>query len=319
MSLFWRVFLANAAILAAGIVVAAFLPVKISDHASLPEIADLAVALAAMVFANWLALRPLFRPLERLARRMESADVLVGAQRVPTDSPGEVGSLESAFNEMMERLEAERREAGGRALHAQEEERRRIARGLHDEVGQTMTGVLFQLRRLAQDATPEQQPVLASTQEAVRASLEEVRRVAQELRPEVLDHLGLSSALVNLSRTFADRTGIRVRRHFDERLPALAPDVELAVYRVAQESLTNAAKHSGAEEILLALEDDDDGLVLRVADNGHGFNGRLVEGGGLRGIREHALIAGGTVAIGPRRTGGVEVRLRVPAADAPQT
>jgi len=299
MSLFWRVFLANATILAAGIVAATFLPVRISEHVSIPELADVAVALGVMVLANWLALRPLFRPLERLARRMENADVLEGRHRVLVDSPAEVGSLEFAFNQMMERLEGERRQAGARAVRAQEDERRRIARGLHDEVGQTMTGVLFQLRRLAQEATPEQQAVLASTQEAVRASLEEVRRIAQELRPEVLDHLGLSSALTNLSRTFAEQTGIAVKRSFDPHLPQLDPRVELAVYRVAQESLTNAAKHSGADEIVLALEDGGGDVVLRITDNGRGLrNGRGVAGGGLRGIREHALIAGGEVEIG---------------------
>jgi two-component system sensor histidine kinase UhpB len=316
MSLFWRVFLANALILAAGILAASFLPVRISEHVSLPEVADVVVALVVMVLANWLALRPLFRPLERLARRMESADVLDGSHRVVAVSPAEVGSLEFAFNKMMERLETERRQAGTRAVHAQEEERRRIARGLHDEVGQTMTGVLFQLRRLAKDATPEQQEALTNTQNAVRSSLEEVRRIAQELRPEVLDHLGLSSALTNLSRTFAAQTGIAVRRRLDPHVPALDPGVELAVYRVAQESLTNAAKHSGADEILLALEDDGNGVVLRITDNGQGLNGHAQEGGGLRGIREHALIAGGEVAIGPGRNGGTEVRLRVPSAEA---
>jgi two-component system sensor histidine kinase UhpB len=317
MPLFWRVFLANATILAGGILVPAFAPIRISEHASLPQIVDLVVALVLMVVVNWLALRPLFRPLERLARRMESVDVLGGAHRLPADSPAEVGSLELAFNEMLERLESERREAGARAHHAQEEERRRIARGLHDEVGQTMTGVLFQLRRLAQQATPEQREVLTATQEAVRGSLEEVRRIAQELRPEVLDHLGLPSALTNLSRTFAEQTGIAVHRRIDRHLPPLDPGVELAVYRVAQESLTNAAKHSGADEIVLSLEEDRSGVVLRVADNGRGLNGTAVEGGGLRGIREHALIAGGEVAIGPVRTGGTEVRLRVrPSGEA---
>jgi two-component system sensor histidine kinase UhpB len=129
----------------------------------------------------------------------------------------------------------------------------------------------------------------------------------------VLDHLGLASALTNLSRSFSEQTGIAVRRSFDGSLPPLDPGVELAVYRIAQESLTNAAKHSGANEVVLALQGDGKAVVLRVADNGGGFrNGR--EGGGLRGIREHALIAGGEVAIGPGRTGGTEVRLRVPAA-----
>jgi two-component system sensor histidine kinase UhpB len=313
MPLFWRVFLANATILAAGILVPTFAPFRISEHAALPEIADLVAGLAVMVVVNWFALRPLFRPLERLSGRMAGADVLRAGSRVPVQSPGEVGALERAFNEMMERLEAERRRAGTHALHAQEEERRRIARGLHDEVGQTMTGVLFQLRRLAQEATPEQQEALAETQQAVKASMDDVRRIAQELRPEALDHLGLSSALTHLSRTFADRTGIAVRRQLEAGLPALDPYAELVVYRVAQESLTNAAKHSGATDVLLALRRDDDGVVLRVIDNGGGFVSGPVEGGGLRGIREHALIVGGSVAIKPGNDGGVEVRLRVPA------
>src|SRR5439155_16893325 len=212
MPLFWRVFIANAAILLAGILVLAFTPLRVSKHATVPEIIDLLAGLALMIVVNWLILRPLFRPLERLADRMEEADVLRGGQRVPIDSSGEVGALEHAFNEMMERLETERREAGARALDTQEEERQRIARGLHDEVGQTMTGVLLLLKRLAQDATSEQHAALSDAQAAVKASLEDVRRTAQELRPEILDHLGLPSALTNLARTFSVRTGIPVRR-----------------------------------------------------------------------------------------------------------
>jgi two-component system sensor histidine kinase UhpB len=312
MSLFWRVFLANAAILVAGIVVLALTPVRVSRHVSAPELIDLLVGLAVMVVVNWLLLRPLFRPLERLAGRMDDADVLRGGQRVAVDSPGEVGALERAFNTMMERLETERREAGARTLHAQEQERQRIARGLHDEVGQTMTGVLFQLKRLAGTVGPDQQEALAEAQSAVRASLEDVRRMAQELRPEILDHLGLASALTSLSRTFSQRTGIPVRRRLESNLPHLEPDVELVLYRVAQESLTNAARHSGASEIVLSLEHEGDGVVLRVIDDGRGFDGAPREGGGLRGIREWALIVGGAAAIKKAPTGGVEVRHQVP-------
>ena len=312
MPLFWRVFLANAAILLAGILALALTPLRVSEHATLREILDLLAGLLLMIVVNWLILRPQFRPLERLAGRMEEADVLRGGQRVPTESSGEVGALERSFNTMMERLETERREAGARALTTQEEERQRIARGRHDEVGQTMTGVLLVLKRLARDATPEQQDALSEAQAAVKASLEDVRRTAQELRPEILDHLDLSSALTNLARTFSDRTGIPVRRQLAAQLSKLDPSVELVLYRVAQEGLTNAARHSGASEVTLTLEHDADSVVLRVLDNGQGFDGRHAEGGGLRGIRERALIVGGAVAIKPAPTGGVEIRLQVP-------
>src|SRR3954471_12855201 len=256
MPLFWRVCFANAAILLAGILALALSPLHVGEQATLREIIDLVAGLALMVVVNWLILRPQFRPLERLARRMEEADVLHGGQRVAIDSTGEVGALEHAFNTMMERLETARREAGARALNTQEEERQRIARGLHDEVGQTMTGVLLVLKRLARDATPEQQDALSEAQTAVKASLEDVRRTAQELRPEILDHLDLPSALTNLARTFSDRTGIPVRRQLAAQLPKLDPSVELVLYRVAQEGLTNAARHSGASEVTLTLEHD---------------------------------------------------------------
>jgi two-component system sensor histidine kinase UhpB len=313
MPLFWRVFVANAAILVAGLLVLSFAPIDVSAHSTVPDVVTLLGALGLMVAVNWLLLRPLFRPLERLADRMDRADVLLG-QRVPVTGDGEVGALEQAFNAMMERLEAERRESGTRALNAQEDERQRIARGLHDEVGQTMTGVLLQLTRLAKDATPAQRAAFGEAQAAVKASLDDVRRTAQELRPEVLDHLGLASALTNLARTFSDRTGITVERQIPANPPSLDPNVELVIYRVAQESLTNAARHSGATTIVLALEPSAGRVVLRVLDNGRGLDGAAAEGGGLRGIRERALIIGGVVAITRSPSGGVEIRLQVPVA-----
>jgi two-component system sensor histidine kinase UhpB len=266
-----------------------------------------------MLVANLLLLRPLFAPLERLARRMEDLDVLRAVQPVPEASAGEIGALERSFNGMIERLEAERRQASARALRAREEERQRIARGLHDEVGQTMTGVLFLLKRLAQSSSAGQRAPLEEAQNAVRTNLEEVRRIAQELRPEVLDHLGLASALLELAVAFERRTGIPVERRVDGRVVPVDRDVELALYRVAQESLTNVARHSEATHVLLALSGNGAGLVLRVADNGRGFDSVHVEGGGLRGIRENALIVGGALAIKPSPMGGIEVQLEVPS------
>jgi two-component system sensor histidine kinase UhpB len=313
MALFWRVFLVNAALLIAGALALALTPISVSSEIRLIQAAVLAAGVVIMLVANLLLLRPLFAPLERLARRMEDLDVLRAVRRVPATSAGEIGALERSFNRMIERLEAERRQAGTRALRAREDERQRIARGLHDEVGQTMTGVLFLLKQLAQSSPAAQPAALEEAQQAVRANLEEVRRIAQELRPEVLDHFGLSSALSNLARAFERRTSIAVERQIDAQLAPLDPDAELVLYRVAQESLTNVARHSEATRTLLALSRNGDSLILRVADNGRGFDSVHVEGGGLRGIRENALIVGGALAIMPSPMGGVEVRLEVPA------
>jgi len=254
MSLFWRVFAANAAILTAGALVLAFAPGPLHKYSALIDLSGLLIGLVIMLVVNGILLRRLFRPLERLAGRMEAADVLRGGQRVPAVSPGEIGTLERAYNGMLERLETERRDAGAYALKAQEEERQRLARGLHDEVGQSMTAVLLQLKRLTAGASPGLRAQLAEAQQVVKTSLEDVRRLAQELRPELLDHLGLASALVSLASGFEQRTHVRVRRHLEPDLPQLDPGVELVIYRVAQESLTNVARHAQATEVLLSLE-----------------------------------------------------------------
>jgi two-component system sensor histidine kinase UhpB len=315
MSLFWRVFLVNAALLIAGVLVLALTPISVSAKIRTIQAIVLAGGVAIVLIANVLLLRPLFAPLERLAHRMEELDVLRPLRPVPARSPGEIGQLERTFNSMIERLEAERRQAGTRALQAREEERRRIARGLHDEVGQTMTGILFLLKQLAQKAAPTQRGALDEAQRAIRTNLEEVRRIAQELRPEALDHLGLASAVSNLAGAFARRTNVSVERSIDPQLGELHPTVELVLYRVAQESLTNVARHSEATQVQLDLHRSDESVVLRVADNGRGFGHPHVEGGGLRGIRENALIAGGALAIKPSPGGGVEIRLEIPTQD----
>jgi len=305
------VFLVNAALLVAGVLVLALAPITVSAEIRTIQAIVLAAGVLIVLVANLLLLRPLFAPLERLANRMEELDILRTARPVPANSPGEIGALERTFNRMIERLETERRQAGARALKVREEERQRIARGLHDEVGQTMTGILFLLKRLAEQSPPSQRAAVEEAQLAVRTNLEEVRRIAQELRPEALDHLGLASAVKNLARTFARRTNIAVEQHIDAELAQLGPNAELALYRVAQESLTNVARHSNATQVLLYLGRDGDSVVLRIVDDGHGFDRPHREGGGLRGLRENALIVGGALAIKPSSTGGVEVRLEV--------
>jgi two-component system, NarL family, sensor histidine kinase UhpB len=228
-----------------------------------------------------------------------------------------VTALVRAFNQMLERLESERRESGRRALQAQEGERLRIARGLHDEVGQVLTGVLLQLDSLT-TAGDDREAEIAETKGAVRGALEEVRRIARELRPEMLEQLGLVSALTELSRRFGEQSGIRVRPSFAEGLPRLSDASELAVYRVAQESLTNVARHSGASAVEVSRQPGVGSVVLRVCDDGRGIpeNADVNGHGGLRGMRERALLVGGALAVKPARGGGTEVRFEVPAGAA---
>jgi two-component system sensor histidine kinase UhpB len=304
--LLWRVFAINAALLVVATLLLALTPAAIHARIAIVEGFDLAAALVVMLAANLLLLRHALRPIDRLIDRMRKIDLLRPGQRIPEQGGLEVAELTHTFNEMLERLETERRDSGQRALRAQEAERRRIASGLHDEVGQVLTGVLL---RLEDD----------ETKQAVRQALEEVRRIARELRPEMLEQLGLVSALTELSRKFAESSGVRVERHFATDLPPLSDDAELAVYRVAQESLTNIARHADASRVEIALQPGAESVVLHVVDDGRGIpvpdafalNGH----GGLRGMRERALLVGGALAIKRGSEGGVEVRLEVPAEE----
>ena len=311
--LLWRVFAINATLLVVAALLLAVTPVTVHASIAVVEAVDLAVGLTVMLVANFLLLRHTLWPIERLVERMGRVDLLRPGQRLGEDGGVEVAALVRAFNKMLDRLERVRRESGRRALEAQEAERLRIARGLHDEVGQVLTGVLLQLDSLGTGGDRDAQ--VAETKQAVRQALEEVRRIARELRPEMLEQLGLTSALTELTRRFADQSGLEVRRSFADDLPRLSDDSELAVYRVAQESLTNVARHAQASLVALVLEPGPGSVVLRISDDGKGIREDAdVNGhGGLRGMRERALLVGGALAVKPGRDGGTEVRLEVPA------
>jgi two-component system, NarL family, sensor histidine kinase UhpB len=316
-SLFWRVFAVNAGLLGAIAVLLLFSPVEIDAPIKPVQALIIVGGLVFTVIANALLLRRVVEPLERLAQRMETVDLLRPGQRLPVDRGDEIGRVLAAFNRMLDRLERERRQSGRRVLAAQEAERIGIARDLHDEVGQLLTGALLQLNSIAERAPADRQE-LDEARQAVRRALDEVRRISSELRPEMLEHLGLVSALTELSTTFARVSGVDVERQFDRSLPKLAPDTELALYRIAQESLTNVARHAQAKQVTITLERGHDSVVLRVIDDGRGFTGAPEEHGGLRSMRERALLVEGALAIKDGARGGIEVRLEVPAAPALQ-
>jgi two-component system, NarL family, sensor histidine kinase UhpB len=309
--LFWRVFAVNAGLLTAIAVLLIVTPVTISFPIALTEALIVVAGLAVTLAVNAVLLRRAFVPLGRLAQRMELVDLLRPGQRLQVLRTDEVGRVVAAFNRMLDRLERERHESGRRVLAAQEAERVGIARDLHDEVGQVLTGVLLQLNSIAESA-PEHRTDLEDAREAVRRALDEVRRISSELRPEMLEQLGLVSALTELSTSFERVAGVRVERRFDASLPKLAPELELAIYRIAQESLTNVARHAAASHVAIALERGRDSVVLRVRDDGLGFAGMPVEHGGLRSMRERAVLVGAALAIKEAPDGGVEIRLEVP-------
>jgi two-component system, NarL family, sensor histidine kinase UhpB len=313
--LVWRVFGLNAAILIAAVVLTVVIlpPHVLAAPAAEEEIAVLLVSVCLMLAINLLLLRHAFAPLGRLTDLMREVDLLRPGQRVPIEaSASEVMELGSTFNEMLDRLETERQESAGRALAAQEGERLRVAQELHDEVGQSLTAVLLDLARSERRAPDDLKEELRAIQERVRASLDDARRIALELRPEALDDLGLAAALLVLADRFGGRGDIEIEQRIERDLPALTYEQELVVYRVAQEALTNVVRHADAQRAEISLSRNGSHLELRVRDDGHGLRGTPPAGGGLRGMRERALLVRAELNIGERAEGGVEVALDVP-------
>ncbi len=310
--LFWRLLIPNASVLVAACVVLLVEPAN-------GRIVALAGGLTVMLVVNAVLMRHAFAPLVRLTSLMGTIDPLKPGRRIPALGPkSEVSTLAEAFNEMLERLETERRESARRASLGQEAERRRLAAELHDEIGQNLTAVIIQLDRLAKRVPDACRDELLEAAATARASLDEVRGLARRLRPEVLDALGLGPALGNLCDRLANRTGLAISYSLDSQLPPLPEDVQLVIYRVTQESLTNVVRHAHADRAEVRLSNVDGHFELSVSDDGVGFPDAIARSdGGLRSMRERAVLVGGTVDIDQSELGGAAVRLRVPRPDAP--
>ena len=315
--LLWLVFLTNALVLAVALLLLAFTPITVHAPIETGQFALLFAGFLVLLLLNVVLLRRVLSPLIKLTGAMSSVDPDRPGRRL---SDVELRSVEGqalahAFNAMLDRLENARHEAARTALAAQEAERLRVARELHDEIGQTLTAVTIQAERAAHGDS-ELAQALRAVADGVRESLDEVRRIARELRPEALDDLGLVNALIALSTRIGAQGGPRVVRDLQTKLPPLSPDVELVIYRVAQESLTNALRHSGARNAKVSLSADAEFVTLVVTDDGKGLPTPLPPGtAGMAGMRERALLVGGMLSVASSPEDGTEVRLMIPIDD----
>lgn len=208
--------------------------------------------------------------------------------------------------------------------HVQEEERRRLARELHDGIGQILTALANQLQRIHDDARVTENlglgQRLADALEITRGALHDTRELSRLLRPTLLDDLGLEAALNWLGRTLSERAGIRIEVHSTLGERRLAADVETLVFRITQEALTNVMRHSAASEVQILLACGGGILKLQVRDDGRGFDPETVVAAqsghfGLVGMRERAARLGATLTIDgqPGRGTTVEVKVPLPA------
>src|SRR3954447_22082947 len=227
------------------------------------------IGLALVVLALAFALvreRRRLRPLEDLVEAMEKVDLSSPRPLLPASIDGvgeteEVARIELAFLRMMRRLEAERRRAGSAALHAQEEERARVARDLHDEVNQSLTGLLLRLEAAREAAPPQLEAEIDETKALANQAMNELLSLARQLRPTALDDLGLAAAIGGQVEQLG-RGEIEARLETEGDFSALGDDAQLVVSRVAKEALNNAARHSGAARVEVRLRRVEDGDVV---------------------------------------------------------
>jgi two-component system sensor histidine kinase UhpB len=326
--LFYRVLLGNCLVVVLGAGLGTYLTAQFArlepDASPLWLVATfMVVGTGLSLLVNYVVLRAAFLPLQALERTvLEVRRGNLGA-RAPAGvlSDPLLREFTATLNAMLETLQRDRQQLqalSSQIIDAQEAERKRIARELHDETAQTLTSLLVRLRILERAANPAE--VRASTGELrglTLQALEEVRNMARELRPTMLDDLGLVAAVQSYTEQCAEWLGFAVTFHGDGFARRLSPEVELVLYRVVQEALTNVARHANARHVEVRLAQEGPRAVALVRDDGAGFYVDAVlaskeRGLGLFGMQERMALVGGQLQIRSRPTHGTLVRAEVP-------
>lgn len=321
--LFQKVTIANSILIALGTTMGLYLA---KGHFAGEELSFLFVFINVGVFTsivvNYLLMRLAFRPLIDVTSALRHIRAGDRDMRVPEvrDDP-QIEELSRTLNSMLNVLERQRKRDTALSIKAQEDERKRIARELHDETSQSLTGLVLKIRAiegLVPASLPKVTERLLQAKELAHATLNEVHTMAVRLRPSVLDDLGLAAGLRSYVKEFSENTGIKVNLsqvELAERLPA---ELETVLYRVVQEALTNVARHSGADRCSVTIERSDGVVRGEIADNGCGFDPQAVlrsernSGLGLHGMKERIELVEGTLSFDSIPGGGSTVNLEVP-------
>lgn len=266
---------------------------------------------------------PLSRVNERIAR-LDGAvrDVEIAVAAMPDHGRTTLQMVindvteQSRANRELQRSRRELRQLTASLVDAREEERRRIARELHDELGQRLTALKLELSTL-DERSPSGRPAprVAAMFDMIDETVAAVRRIATDLRPAMLDDLGLNTAIEWLARESARRMGVTITLSLPTADPPIGEAASIALYRMAQETLTNIARHARATEVRIDLQCDPDGVLLQVQDNGVGLPKAATKrrvSHGLMGMRERCQMLGGTIEVGNAPEGGVRITIRLP-------
>ena len=340
--LFWRLLGVNLVVVLGGALIGTWLTQRLVLSGTFTPITHALLVLAALCLSaglTMLLLRETFRPIHSLrdaTRRFNAGDHSARATLTPLTDP-DVAALVLDVNTLWDRLEAdamtirEKTEQAERlaaqVIMAQEEERRRVARELHDEAGQALTAVIIGLERglasmpevYASDLPVQPRQLISNLRDLAAQTLDEVRKLALELRPSLLDDLGLVAALRQYVRSTEERSGLAAQLTVvgwdeagDERL---APEVETALFRIAQEALTNAIRHARASSVQVRLRRTGSEVMLEVRDDGVGLGAAPASDGehlGMFGMRERARLLRGSFVATPVSPRGTLVQVAVP-------
>jgi two-component system sensor histidine kinase UhpB len=329
LSLFEKVILVNSVMLIveaiAGLWVTSH---NIEAHHYLIDTSFIVSATLFTLFINALLLRASFRPLFHLLATIRQVSTgNTQARAVSSSTSGEIGELASAFNSMLDRLEAARQEQTMLIIQAQEEERRRIALELHDDAGQNLTALLIhteilsqQFQMLPESATNDaiRQQLTGELQQLTRLTqqtLENIRLLSQQLRPSVLDDLGLLAALRWLVEDSQQRLQLDVACKIEgiKQDSSFPHAYETALFRIAQESLTNIARHARTQKAEILLKQDRQSIHLRISDQGCGYDPATIhKGSGIVGMRERAELLKGRLLLHTQPGHGTAIEAIIP-------
>lgn len=327
--LFYKVLLPNVAIVVFGAVAGTYVTATTSRDDQLPSRIELMLFFAAIgvllsVAVNYFVLRAAFEPIDslgNLAVAVRNGDLSARALPAPMSDP-QMFRLVDTFNRTLDELEANQtrlRELATQVIQAQEGERQRIARELHDDTAQILFAQLLSVTALKSSPHEDVRTTAAKLEEFTVETIEGVRRLALELRPPALDDLGVREAIGDLAQRYTEKFQLEITYVPVGIRERLIPEVELVLYRVAQEALTNVVKHANAHHVVITFERTLNAVDLSVEDDGTGFSPAATRvrdeaglGFGLFGMEERANLVGGHLDIEDLPEGGTRIRLSIP-------
>jgi two-component system sensor histidine kinase UhpB len=291
---------------------------SIGDQVEQQQALIIVIGILAALLVNGFVLRRRFSGLDGLINLMEDVDLSRPGLRadVAAADTSDVARLCASFNRMLARVEDERARTGSAVLEGQEQERARLARDLHDECNQALTGILLRLEALSQRTDAETRQELQTIKELTARAMDELLRLARELRPTALDDHGLRVAMQAQIERVATTTGMIAQLLLDDgtaaALDSLTEQEQIVVYRIVQEAMSNVAQHANASRVDVHVRlDPARGPVVTITDDGDGIRDNPDEGLGLIGMRERARLVGAEFSIAAAGTKGTTATLRL--------